>query len=49
MENALRATPEHVREQYERQLKTCRKPTARPCWNCAREKKLQFLLGKDET
>jgi|SRR5690625_2567081 len=38
MENALRAKPEDVREQYERSSRTCRKPMARRCWSCAREK-----------
>src|SRR5215470_4466308 len=36
MENALRANPQVVREQYEKQLKDRRKPTARRCWSCAR-------------
>ena len=39
MENALKAQPEDVREQYERQLKDLRrKRTATPCWNCVLEK-----------
>ena len=35
MENALRAKPMDIREQYEKQLKSCRKPTAKPCWSCS--------------
>ena len=47
MENAQRANPQDVREQYERQLRIFKRRMARPCWSCAREK-LQSLLGEDE-
>lgn len=36
MENALKANPQDVREQYERQ--NSRKPAAKRCWSCAPEK-----------
>ena len=38
MENALKAKPEDIREQYEAQLKACRKPMAKRCWSYAPEK-----------
>lgn len=46
MENALRANPQDLREQYEKQLKdlqVCRKPTARRCWRFAHEKKWAWI------
>jgi transposase-like protein len=48
MENALRAKPENVREQYERQLKDLQEAYGEAMLERAR-KKLQSLLGKDET
>ena len=38
MENALRANPQDVREQYERQLKDLRETYGRRCWSCVHEK-----------
>lgn len=38
MENALKASPKGVREQYERQLKSCKKPTAKRCWRYVHDK-----------
>ncbi|WP_229038567.1 transposase [Salmonella enterica] len=38
MENALRAKPLDIREQYEKQLKELQKLMARPCWSYAPEK-----------
>lgn len=37
METALRVNPLEIREHYQKQLKDCRKPSARPCWSCAPE------------
>lgn len=37
MENALRAKPEDIREQYERQLRDLQKPMEKPCWSSERE------------
>ena len=47
MENALRANPLDIREQYEKQIKQPRKPMEKRCWSCV-PKKLQSLLGEDE-
>ena len=49
MENALRAKPEDVREQYERQLKTLQEAYGEAMLELRARKKLQSLLGKDET
>ena len=38
MENALKANPLDVRQEYEKQLKDCRRLMARPCWSSEREK-----------
>ncbi|MGE6140704.1 transposase [Aeromonas rivipollensis] len=38
MENALRAKPLDIREQYEKQLKELQEAMARPCWSYAPEK-----------
>jgi transposase-like protein len=38
MENALRAKPLDIKEQYERHSKSCRRHTVRRCWSCAPEK-----------
>lgn len=48
LENALRATPEDVREHYERQLKELQEACGETMQKL-REKKLASLLGKDET
>lgn len=49
MENALRAKPEDVREQYERQLKELQEACGGAMLELRARKKLQSLLGKDET
>ena len=49
MENALRAKPEGVREQYERQLKDLQEAYGEAMLELRARKKLQSLLGKDET
>jgi transposase-like protein len=38
MENALRANPQDVREQYEKQLKDLQEAYGKPCWSCVFEK-----------
>ena len=38
MENALRANPQDLREQYEKQLKELQEAYAKRCWSCAYEK-----------
>lgn len=48
MENALRAKPEDVREQYEGQLKALQEAYGEAMLEL-RSKKMQPLLGKDET
>ena len=48
MENALRAKPEDVREQYERQLKELQEAYGEAMMELRARKKLQSLLGKDE-
>jgi transposase-like protein len=47
-ENALRAKPEDVREQYERQLKELQEAYGEAMLKLRARKKLQSLLGKDE-
>ena len=49
MENALRAKPEDVREQYERQLKDLQEAYGEAMLELRARKKLTSLLGKDET
>ncbi|MGN6226800.1 MAG: transposase [Dyella sp.] len=49
MENALRAKPEDVREQYERQLKELQEAYGEAMLELRARKKLQSLLGEDET
>lgn len=49
MENALRAKPEDVREQYERQLKNLQEAYGEAMLELRARKKLQSLLGKDDS
>lgn len=49
MENVLRAKPDDVREQYERQLKELQEAYGEAMLELRARKKLQSLLGKDET
>ncbi len=49
LENALRAKPEDVREQYERQLKELQEAYGKAMLELRARKKLSSLLGKDET
>ena len=49
MENALKAKPEDVREQYEKQLKDLQEAYGEAMLELRARKKLQSLLGKDET
>ncbi|MGE8269791.1 MAG: transposase [Stenotrophomonas geniculata] len=49
MESALRAKPEDVREQYERQLKDLQEAYGEAMLELRARRKLQSLLGKDET
>lgn len=49
MESALRAKPEDVREQYERQLKDLQEAYGEAMLELRGREKLQSLLGKDET
>jgi transposase-like protein len=48
MENALKAKPEDVREQYERQLKELQEAYGEAMLELRARKKLQSLLGEDE-
>jgi len=48
MENALRAKPEDIREQYERQLKALQEAYGEAMLELRARKKLQSLLGEDE-
>ena len=48
MENALRANPLDVREQYERQLKELQEAYGEAMLEIRARKKLQSLLGEDE-
>ena len=48
MENALKANPQDVREQYERQLKELQEAYGEARLELRARKKLQSLLGKDE-
>jgi transposase-like protein len=49
MENALKAKPADVREQYERQLKELQEAYGEAMLELRARKKLQSLLGKDES
>ncbi len=48
MENALRAKPEDIREQYERQLKDLQEAYGEAMLELRARKKLQSLLGEEE-
>lgn len=48
LENALRAKPEDVREQYERQLKDLQEAYGEAILKLRARRKLASLLGKDE-
>lgn len=48
MENALKAKPEDVREQCERQIKTLQEAYGEAMLELRARKKLESLLGKDE-
>ena len=49
MENALKANPQDVREQYERQLKELQEAYGEAMLEIRARKKLASLLGKDES
>ena len=49
MENALKAKPEDVREQYERQRKDLQEAYGEAILKLRARKKLDSLLGKDES
>lgn len=49
MENALKAKPEDVREQYERQVKHLQEAYGEAMLELRARKKLESLLGKDES
>ena len=49
MENALKAKPADIREQYERQLKELQEAYGEAMLELRARKKLQSLLGKDES
>lgn len=48
MENALRANPLDIKEQYERQIKDLQEAYGEAMLELRARKKLQFLLGEDE-
>lgn len=48
MENALRANPLDIKEQYERQIKDLQEAYGEAMPELRARKKLQFLLGEDE-
>lgn len=48
MENALRSSPQDIREQYERQLKELQEAYGEAMLELRARKKLQSLLGEDE-
>ncbi len=48
MENALRANPLEIREQYEKQLKDLQEAYGEAMLELRARKKLQSLLGEDE-
>ena len=49
MENALKTRPEDDREQYERQLKDLQEAYGEAMLELRARKKLESLLGKDES
>ena len=49
MENALKAKPDDVREQYERQIKDLQEAYGEAMLGLRARKKLQSLLDKDES
>ncbi|MCP5181973.1 MAG: transposase [Pseudomonadales bacterium] len=49
MENALNAKPEDIRDQYERQLKNLQEAYGEAMLELRARKKLESLLGKDES
>tara|TARA_B100000614_G_C14386175_1_gene427690 strand:+ start:294 stop:491 length:198 start_codon:yes stop_codon:yes gene_type:complete len=49
MENALKARPEDIREQYDRQLKELQESYGEAMLELRARKKLDSLLGKDES
>ena len=49
MENALKARPEDIREQYDRQLKELQSAYGEAMLELRARKKLESLLGKDES
>jgi hypothetical protein len=49
MENALRANPQDVKEQYEQQLKELQEAYGEAMLELRARKKLQSLLGEDES
>ena len=49
MENALKARPEDIREQYEKQLKELQEAYGEAMLELRARKKLESLLGKDES
>ena len=49
MENALRVKPEHVSEQYKRQLKNLQEAYGEAMLEIRARKKLASLLGEDES
>ena len=49
MENALKARPEDIREQYDRQLKELQEAYGEAMLELRARKKLESLLGKDES
>lgn len=48
MENALRANPQDVKEQYERQIKGLQEAYGEAMLELRARKKLQSLLGEDD-
>lgn len=48
MENALRANPQDVKEQYDRQIKDLQEAYGEAMLELRARKKLQSLLGEDE-
>lgn len=48
LENALKANPQDVRKQYERQLKELQEAYGEAMLELRARKKLQSLLGEDE-
>jgi cell division protein FtsB len=48
MENALRANPLDIREQYEKQIKQLQEAYGEAMLELRARKKLQSLLGEDE-